>query len=195
MKYCSNCGEPVELKVPAGDSLPRHVCPACQAIHYQNPRIIVGCLPVWQNDRVLLCRRAIEPRSGFWTLPSGFMENGESAEEGAARETLEEANARVRILGLHTMYSVPHINQVHLLFRADLLDVDFSPGVESLEVQLFSRAGIPWGEVAFTSVRFSLERFFEGGSAWPLPAFLGAYAPPAAQADQRGLQNSARERL
>lgn len=195
MKYCSNCGEAVEVKIPAGDSLPRHVCPACQAIHYQNPRIIVGCLPVWQKDRVLLCRRAIEPRLGLWTLPSGFMENGESAEDGAARETLEEANARVRILGLHTMYSVPHINQVHLLFRADLLDTDFSPGVESLAVELFRREEIPWSEIAFNSVRFSLERFFEGGPAWPLPAFLGAYAPPIAETDQRGLQNSARDKL
>ncbi len=160
MKYCTHCGGKVELKVPDGDNRPRHVCAACGRIHYQNPRIIVGTLPVWQ-DRVLLCRRAIEPRYGYWTLPAGFMENGESAAEGAQRETLEEACARVRVLDPYTLVSVPFIDQLHLLFRAELLDLDFAPGTESLEVRLFDEADIPWEELAFRSVSLTLRAFFE----------------------------------
>ncbi|EGK71211.1 Putative NTP pyrophosphohydrolase [Methyloversatilis universalis FAM5] len=160
MKYCTHCGGGVELKVPDGDNRPRHVCTACGRIHYQNPRIIVGTLPVWQ-DRVLLCRRAIEPRYGYWTLPAGFMENGESAAEGAQRETLEEACARVRVLEPYTLVSVPFIDQLHLLFRAELLDLDFAPGTESLEVRLFEEADIPWDDLAFRSVSLTLRAFFE----------------------------------
>jgi ADP-ribose pyrophosphatase YjhB (NUDIX family) len=159
MKFCSSCGAPVALKIPAGDSLPRHVCEACSAIHYQNPRMVVGCIPEWE-DRILLCRRAIEPRQGLWTLPAGFMENGETTAEGAARETLEEANARVATGMLFTLYNIPHINQVYLLFRARLLDLDFSAGVESLEVRLFDEAEIPWDEIAFLAVRNTLKEYY-----------------------------------
>ena len=111
MKFCSNCGATVELRVPEGDALPRFVCTACHTIHYQNPRMIVGCIVEWE-DKVLLCKRAIEPRYGLWTVPAGFMENGETTFQGAARETLEEANARVEIGQLYALYNIPHINQV-----------------------------------------------------------------------------------
>ncbi len=159
MKYCAHCGNELELKVPEGDNRPRHVCRGCGCIHYQNPRMVVGTLPVWQ-EQVLLCRRAIEPRMGYWTLPAGFMENGESAADGAERETREEACARVRVLAPYTLVSVPFIDQLHLLFRSELLDLDFAPGSESLEVKLFDEADIPWDELAFRSVALTLRTFF-----------------------------------
>ena len=159
MKFCSQCGNPVELLVPAGDHLPRHVCPACDMIHYQNPKMVVGCIPEWE-DKVLLCRRAIEPNYGLWTLPAGFMENGETTLEGAQRETWEEAGARIEVGGLYTLFNLPHINQVYLMFRARLLDLDFHPGIESLEARLFSEAEIPWDEIAFRTVRATLEQYF-----------------------------------
>jgi len=150
----------VELRIPEGDNLPRHVCIACGVIHYQNPKIVVGCIPEWE-DKILLCRRAIEPRHGLWTVPSGFMENAETLGQGAERETLEEANARVRMGNLYAIYSLPHINQVHVLFRAQLLDLDFKPGIESLEVRLFSEEEIPWDKLAFRVIREPLKRYFE----------------------------------
>ena len=159
MKFCSQCGGPVEQRIPQGDNRLRYVCPQCQTIHYQNPRIVAGCLPVW-GEQVLLCRRAIEPRYNTWTLPAGFMENGETTEQAAVRETLEEACARVRDLQLYTMIDVPHIHQVHLFFRAELLDLDFAAGDESLEVQLFTEQEIPWSELAFPTVGRTLECFF-----------------------------------
>lgn len=160
MKYCSHCGARVELLVPEGDNLPRYVCPACGIVHYQNPKIVVGCIPEWE-DRILLCRRAIEPRHGLWTVPSGFMENAETLVQGAARETLEEANARVEMGDLYAIYNIPHINQVHVLFRARLLDLDFKPGIESLDVQLFEEADIPWDTLAFRVIHEPLKRYFE----------------------------------
>ena len=126
MNYCSLCGTRVELRIPEGDTLPRYVCTACGIIHYQNPKIVVGCIPEWE-DKILLCLRAIEPRQGLWTLPAGFMENAETLAQGAERETLEEANARVEIGSLYAIYNLPHIDQVHVLFRARLLDLDFKP--------------------------------------------------------------------
>ncbi|MBS1146715.1 MAG: hypothetical protein H6R08_891 [Proteobacteria bacterium] len=160
MNFCSECGSTVMLRVPAGDHLPRHVCPDCGTIHYQNPKMVVGCIPEWE-DKVLLCRRAIEPKHGYWTLPAGFMENGETTLEGAARETWEEAGANIEISGLYTLYNLPHINQVYLMFRARLLDLDFKPGIESLETRLFSEAEIPWDEIAFRTVRATLEQYFD----------------------------------
>lgn len=161
MKFCSECGAPVELSLPQDDHRERHVCTVCSTIHYENPKIIAGAIPEWTDGRILLCRRAIEPRSGFWTLPAGFMENGETTSQAAARETLEEANARIEVLGLYAMYNLPYINQVQLLFRARLLDLDFSPGVESLEVALFGENEIPWDTLAFRPIRYTLERFFD----------------------------------
>ncbi|WP_439861194.1 NUDIX hydrolase [Pseudomonas sp. MBLB4136] len=159
MKFCSHCGNPVSQRVPAGDNRPRYVCEHCHTIHYQNPRIVAGCLPIW-GEQVLLCRRAIEPRRGYWTLPAGFMENGETLEQAAARETQEEACARVRDLSLYTLFDLPHINQVYLFFRAELVDLDFAVGEESLEVQLFHEGDIPWSELAFPTVGRTLECFF-----------------------------------
>ncbi|WP_456380015.1 NUDIX hydrolase [Thiolapillus sp.] len=160
MKFCSSCGACVELGTPPGDNRQRFVCASCGEIHYQNPKLVTGCIPEW-NNKVLLCRRAIEPRHGFWTLPAGFMENQESAQQGAARETLEEANARVSIVQLYTTFNLPHINQVYLLFRGGLDDLDFFPGAESLEVALFSEQEIPWDELAFPVIRETLRYYFQ----------------------------------
>ena len=160
MKFCSNCGNSVIEKIPAGDNRPRFVCDECETIHYQNPRIIAGCLPVYEN-KVLLCKRAIEPRYGLWTLPAGFMENGETSEEAAIRETWEEALARVNVHGIYTLFNLPHINQVYMIFRADLVDLGFGAGEESLEVALFEESTIPWQELAFPVMKKTLEFFFE----------------------------------
>ncbi|MEQ1661092.1 MAG: NUDIX hydrolase [Thiobacillus sp.] len=160
MNFCSECGSAVALRVPDGDHLPRHICSDCGTIHYQNPKMVVGSIPEWE-DKILLCRRAIEPQYGRWTLPAGFMENGETTLEGAARETWEEAGARIEMGGLYTLFNLPHINQVYLMFRARLLDLDFQPGIESLETRLFTEAEIPWDEIAFRTVRSTLERYFE----------------------------------
>jgi len=159
MKYCSNCASPVAKRVPPGDSLPRYVCDQCGEIHYQNPKLVVGSVPEWEG-RLLLCRRAIEPRYGYWTLPAGFMENDETAGEGALRETLEEAGAQVQLAEPFSMISVPRVNQVHLFFRARLVDLQFRPGAETLEVALFEEAGVPWREIAFRTVALTLERWF-----------------------------------
>ena len=160
IKFCHACGGATTHRIPEGDSLPRAVCDVCGLIHYQNPKMVVGCLATFE-DRILICKRAIEPRYGLWTLPAGFMENNESASEGAAREALEEANARVEITDLYTVYSIPHISQVYMMFRARLLDPDISAGAESLEVKLATEAEIPWDQLAFTMVRRSLEHFIE----------------------------------
>jgi ADP-ribose pyrophosphatase YjhB (NUDIX family) len=160
MKFCSDCAHPVTFEIPAGDHLPRYVCHACGAIHYQNPRIIAGCIPTWEN-RILICKRAIEPRYGYWTLPAGFMENGEAVEHGAAREAREEALADVEISSLFAVVNVINSNQVHMMFRARLNNLDFGAGAESLEVKLVHPDEIPWDEIAFDSVRFTLQRFLE----------------------------------
>ncbi len=159
MKFCSQCGHQVEHRIPEGDSRLRHICPSCHTVHYQNPNIIAGCLPVWEG-KVLLCRRAIEPRYGFWTLPAGFMENGETVAEGAARETWEEAEANVNNLQLYTIFNIPYINQVYMLFRGELAEGKFGVGIESLETRLFSEAEIPWDQLAFRSVKLTLRHYF-----------------------------------
>lgn len=164
MNYCSSCGHPVDLRIPPGDHLPRHVCAACGVIHYQNPRIITGCLPTW-GDQILICRRAIEPRLGYWTLPAGFMENGETVQHGAAREAHEEALADVEIGSMLAMINVIHTQQVHLLFRARLRNLNVGVGPESLEVKLVHEHEIPWDELAFESIRFALKRFLEDRAA------------------------------
>ena len=163
MNFCSNCGKPVSLQVPPDDNRERHVCGHCGTIHYQNPKMVIGSIPLWDENaegKVLLCRRAIEPRRGYWTLPAGFMENNETTAEAAARETLEEAGARVELQALYTMMNVPHVHQVHLFYRARLLDLEFSAGTESLEVALFSEAEVPWDDLAFPTVSKTLRLFF-----------------------------------
>ena len=158
MKFCSICSTALEFKIPPSDSRKRAVCPCCETVHYVNPKIVVGTIPVWK-EHILLCRRAIEPQYGLWTLPAGFMEIAETTTEGAVRETLEETGARVEVKGLYSMIDVPHIQQVHLFFKAELLDLAFNPGDESLEVRLFSPKDIPWDTLAFLTVHNTLKWF------------------------------------
>lgn len=160
IKFCSHCGAPVALAVPPGDNLPRHVCTRCATVHYQNPRMVVGCIVEWES-RVLLCRRAIEPRYGRWTLPAGFMENDETTAAAAARETLEEACAEVEVDRLFALVNIPHIHQVHLFYTARLLGGRFGAGSESLESRLFAEDEIPWPDMAFRSVSFALSAWFD----------------------------------
>jgi ADP-ribose pyrophosphatase YjhB (NUDIX family) len=149
----------VVKRVPPGDTLPRWVCDQCGEVHYQNPRMVVGTIPEHEG-RILLCRRAIEPRYGYWTLPAGFLENDESVAQGASRETLEEAGAQVELGEPFSMISVPYVHQVHLFYRARLLGLEFKPGEETLEVALFEEARIPWKEIAFRTVGRTLKLWF-----------------------------------
>jgi ADP-ribose pyrophosphatase YjhB (NUDIX family) len=172
MNYCSECGAEITVEVPSGDNRPRHVCTRCSTIHYSNPKIVAGCLPVWE-DKILLCRRAIEPRHGLWTLPAGFMEDDESTMEAALRETREEAGARVRIRDLYTMISLTHINQVYMMFLADLVDTDYSAGEESLEVALFAEDRIPWDDIAFPVIGETMRLYFQDRTRGRYPTHVG----------------------
>lgn len=172
MKFCSECGAALSVRIPEGDNLPRHVCDACQTIHYLNPKIVAGCILEWQG-KVLLCRRAIEPRYGLWTLPAGFMENGESAVTAAAREAAEEAHAVGENLILCGLYSLTHVSQVYLMFRGQLKDGYASPGHESLEVQLCSKEEIPWNRLAFTVVHETLHQYFADRQAGAFQLHVG----------------------
>ena len=156
--FCSYCGNRTIITTPAGDHLLRRVCPACQAVHYENPRLVVGCVPEHEG-RILICRRAIEPRLGYWTVPAGFMENGETLEAGAARECLEEALASAEIGSLLALVNIPEARQVHVFFRARLTTSAFGAGEESLEAKLVDAADIPWEDIAFPSTRFALEKY------------------------------------
>jgi ADP-ribose pyrophosphatase YjhB (NUDIX family) len=160
MKYCSNCSAPVDWVVPPGDDRPRFVCSACGTIHYQNPRVVVGCIPEWEN-RILFCRRSIEPRAGKWTLPAGFLENGETVAAGAARETLEEACARVVSLVPYALFNLAFVDQVYLMFRGRLATPDAAPGPESLDVGLLTEAEVPWDDLAFPVIRETLKLYFK----------------------------------
>lgn len=160
MKFCSNCGASVVLRIPDGDNRPRYVCTSCQAVHYQNPKVVAGSIPEW-HGQILLCRRAIEPRYGLWTLPAGFMENGETTEQAAVRETWEEACARIEIINLYSIFSIPHISQVYMLYRSSLIDGDYNPGSESLECRLFDANSLPWDHLAFPVVKETLKRYFD----------------------------------
>jgi ADP-ribose pyrophosphatase YjhB (NUDIX family) len=164
MNFCNQCGGKVELRVPPGDHLPRYVCTACGVIHYENPLLVVGCVPEHQGQ-ILLCRRAIEPRRGFWTVPAGFMENGETLQQAAARESQEEALAQVQVGSLLSIVHVLHAHQVHVFFRAILPEPSFGPGPESLEVKLVDTEDIPWPELAFPSTDFTLRRYLEDRAA------------------------------
>lgn len=174
MKFCSECAHPISLLIPPDDNRPRYVCKQCGAIHYQNPKMVIGSIPVWEHDgetRVLLCKRAIEPRRGYWTLPAGFMEIDETTTDAAGRETVEEAGANIELHALFSLLNVPQVHQVHMFYLATLLDLNYSAGTESLEVRLFSEREIPWDEIAFPTVRYTLNYFFsdlakvkEGGS-------------------------------
>jgi ADP-ribose pyrophosphatase YjhB (NUDIX family) len=163
-KFCSQCGNVLARRIPDDDNRVRDLCDHCGAIHYQNPRMVLGTVPMW-GDQILLCRRAIEPRHGYWTLPAGFMELGETTEEGAARETREEAGATFTMGPLFSMIDIPHVDQVHIFYLATLTSDHFDPGPESLEAQLFSEADIPWDDLAFRSISTTLRLFFADRAA------------------------------
>lgn len=176
MKYCSACGGPVSWRIPPGDNRERHVCDRCQNVHYRNPRLVVGCVPV-AGERILLCRRAIDPRRGYWTLPAGFLEVGETMLDGARRETWEEAHARVDEGPLYTMFDLPHIAQVHAFYLTQLVDAGFSAGAESLEVALFDEQSIPWRELAFPVIDLTLQWFFDDRRRGTFPAHFRTIRP------------------
>lgn len=177
MNYCTKCGATVELRIPEGDTHPRHVCIRCGEIHYRNPKLVIGCVAE-REGRILLCRRAIEPRYGLWTLPAGFMENGESTVQAALRETREEACARVVIDDLFALVNVPHISQVHLFYRGRMLDADFGAGEESLETMLFAEERVPWDELAFRSVALCLRDYFSDRRSGRFAFHENVLAPP-----------------
>ena len=160
MKFCSSCGGSISLKIPDNDNRQRHICDECGMVHYQNPKVVTGAIVTWE-DKILLCKRAIEPRYGTWTVPAGYMENGETSYQGALRETWEEAKANIQIDDLYAIVNLPHINQVYMLFRAQLKDTDYAPGEESLEVDLFTEDEIPWDQLAFPLVEETLKLFFD----------------------------------
>jgi ADP-ribose pyrophosphatase YjhB (NUDIX family) len=160
IKHCRACGTGVEYRVPSDDNRERAVCASCGTVHYENPINVVGTLPVW-GEQVLLCKRNIEPRFGLWTLPAGFMEMGETTDAGAVRETIEEAGARIELQGLFSLLNVVRVGQVHLFYRARLLDTHFDPGHETMEARLFLEHEVPWEQIAFRTVRETLRRFFE----------------------------------
>jgi ADP-ribose pyrophosphatase YjhB (NUDIX family) len=160
MKYCSYCGAKLSFKIPVGDDRPRYLCDVCNTIHYENPKMVVGCIPAWK-ERILMCRRAIQPRHGRWTLPAGYLENGETVSEAAERETFEEARARLENLTPFGLFNLTFVNQVYLMFRADLADTNFEPGEESLEVRLMKEGDIPWDHIAFPVIRETLVRYFK----------------------------------
>lgn len=159
MNFCSNCGHKTAEKIPLGDHQVRRVCTQCNTIHYVNPKVICGALALWE-DKVLLCRRAIEPRYGLWTLPAGYMELFETMEQGAARETREEVEAEVNIQQLYCMYNIPRIGQIYVLFKAELVNGEFGAGEETIESRLFSEDEIPWNDLAFPSVERTLRHYF-----------------------------------
>ena len=169
MNYCSDCGATLAKKIPEGEHVLRDVCTSCHMVHYENPKIVAGCIPKWE-DQILLCRRAIEPRVGLWTFPAGFMELGESTEEAAIRETLEEAKAKIRIESLYALFSLPRVGQVYVVYRGILLNQDYGPGDESLEVQLFPPTEIPWNDLAFPVIHEILRHYTEdvGKNAFPI---------------------------
>ena len=177
MNFCGNCGEAVAFKKPPGDDRLRYYCESCGVVHYQNPRMVVGSIPE-AGDRIILCRRAIEPCYGKWTLPAGFLENGETVAAGAERETFEEAHARVEILSPYALYNICHVNQIYLMFRARLKDNNFRAGRESLEVKLFSEEDIPWEDIAFRVINATLLKYFDDRRTGRFPFYMGNISKP-----------------
>ena len=173
IKHCRECGAAVAYRQPDDDNRERAVCSACQTIHYENPLNVVGTVPVW-GDQVLLCKRAIEPRHGFWTLPAGFMELGETVADGAIRETIEEAGAHIELLDLFTLLSVVRVGQVHFFYRARMLDTSLDPGPETLEARLFHEHEVPWDRIAFRTVRETLQHYYACRRAGDYPLHCGS---------------------
>ncbi|MEL6194999.1 MAG: NUDIX hydrolase [Bacteroidota bacterium] len=175
MNFCSNCGsDQLRFEIPAGDSRHRYVCHNCNTIHYQNPKMVVGCLPIWE-DKILICKRAIQPRAGFWNLPAGYLENGETLEQGATRETWEEAQAKVELIRLHCVYNIPRINQVYFFFLAKLIKPECVIGEESLAVELFEADKIPYEEMAFPSSVFAIRKFLANKDTGFKGVHIGAF--------------------
>jgi ADP-ribose pyrophosphatase YjhB (NUDIX family) len=189
MNFCSHCGGRLTLATPPGDDRDRYVCAACGAIHYQNPRVVVGCI-VEHDDRILLCRRAIDPCYGRWTLPAGYLENGETVESGAERETREEAGARIESLAPYRLFNICHINQIYLMFRARLADTRLEPGKESLEAGLFTETEIPWDTIAFRVISETLRGYFRDRNAGSFPFTINAILPQAGAEPERFMKNS-----
>lgn len=158
LKFCNQCGASLSYRIPPGDDRSRYVCDDCGTVHYENPKVVVGCVPVWE-EKILLCKRAIEPGLGKWTLPAGYLENGETAEEGAIRETFEETGARVEIIQPYSLFHLTFADHIYFMFSARMLSPDFSPGKESLSVDLFNEAKIPWSQIAFSVIGETLKRF------------------------------------
>jgi ADP-ribose pyrophosphatase YjhB (NUDIX family) len=175
-RFCSHCGSRTDSRIPPGDDRPREVCTGCGRIHYVNPKLVVGCVPEWE-DRILLCRRAIEPRYGKWTIPAGYLEAGETVAEGARREALEEARARLEIIEPYALLDLPFVSQVYLIYRARLVDGAFGVGHESLEVRLFGESEIPWDDLAFTTVTRTLRRYFRDRANGEFPFHMGEVSP------------------
>lgn len=176
MNYCSECGKPVDKRIPEGDDRLRYICDHCNIIHYQNPRVVVGCL-ITEGDKILMCRRAIEPRKNYWTLPAGFMENGETMLQGALRESQEEACAEVKGETLYRLFDIPHINQVYVFYRGELKDGAFAAGPESLEVQLFDESEIPWKDIAFPVVTDLLTEYLDDRKKGVFPVRVDQPSP------------------
>ena len=177
MNFCSNCGQPVTYLMPPGDDRARFYCESCGVIHYQNPKMVVGCIPEME-DQILLCRRAIEPCYGKWTLPAGYLENGETLAAGAKREAFEEARANIEILAPYALYDICYVNQVYLMFRAHLKDNNFRAGEESLAVKLFAEKDIPWEEIAFRVIYQTLIKFYSDRQTGRYPFYIGNIAKP-----------------
>ncbi len=178
MNYCNQCGASVVWRIPEGEDSPRFVCNSCHTIHYQNPKMVIGAIPVL-DDKLLLCRRAIEPCLGKWTLPAGYLENGETIEECARRESMEEAFAKLDNMQPYVLLNLPFINQVYFIYRADLLNSDYRPGTESLDVKLVSPAEIPWDDLAFAVIREVLKIYTEDLEKGSFPfRVIDMEAPP-----------------
>jgi ADP-ribose pyrophosphatase YjhB (NUDIX family) len=176
IKFCARCASRMDLRVPPGDDRPRHVCPDCGWIHYINPKLVVGCVAEWE-DRILLCQRAIEPRLGKWTVPAGFLEAGETVAEGARREALEEARAKVDIIAPYTLLNLTFVDQIYLMFRARLVDGEFGAGHESLDARLFEEREIPWEDLAFTAVKETLRHYIRDRLSGDFPFHMGDVSP------------------
>jgi len=176
MNYCSNCGHPVHLGVPAGDDRNRYLCGHCGTIHYQNPKMVVGCIPEWEG-KILLCRRSIEPRYGYWTLPAGYLENGETVADGARREAFEEARVRMAAMEPYALFNLAFVNQIYFMFRGPMAAPDVGAGDESLAVRLFTEEDIPWDDLAFTVMRETLTRYFQDRKQGGFSFHMGDIAP------------------
>ena len=176
MNYCSNCGNTVKLGTPPGDDRPRFLCASCGTIHYENPKVVVGCIPE-MDGKILLCRRAIEPCFDKWTLPAGYLENGETVSQGAQRETLEEAGAHIEILAPYALFNICYVNQIYVMFRARMVDPRIKAGSESSEVRFFSESEIPWDQIAFTVIEETLRRYFKDRADGLFPFQMGDILP------------------